>query len=172
MCCLTVRRTPAELRTGAVAFFAEPKGDFRPEYSSLVLFLSACLCFSSAFSAHQEFFIPRIRLCTCALSCLNWAYFEAEFLSLSHAACAVPFCSTSRSISWSHWSNQSWCFFFMNPSVTSAEENIASLEEAPCILELWQLVGLYQVSLLAWLAVHLSHGSSSGSEHSISSLCS
>ena len=39
-------------------------------------------------------------------------------------------------------------------------------------LQLWQLVGLYQEdSLPAWLAIRLAHGSSSGSEHPVLSLC-
>ena len=169
---LSVRRTPSELRTGAVAFLWGPTRDFRPKYSSLVLFLSACPCISSAFLTHQEFPISRVRLCTCALSCLNWACFEAEFLSLSHAAYAQRFCSMS-CISWSHWSKPVLVFPLSEPKCLFSWREKLHLWKKPMHLQLWQLVGLYQEdSLPAWLPIRLVHGSSPGSEHPVSSLCS
>ena len=46
---LSVRRTPSELRTRAVGFLRGPKRDFRPDYSTLILFLSSFPCISKLF---------------------------------------------------------------------------------------------------------------------------
>ena len=80
-----------------------------------------------ALSAHQAFFSSLVRLCTCPRSCLKWACLDSEFLSLSQAAWAERFASINVRISWSFWSNQSWCLRLQKPRAVSAVENTASL---------------------------------------------